>query len=104
VDDPMISAAALDGWRVMLCRGEDGTMLVQVDSPKDKDCDADGAPRCRVYLNDADEPLYENPRLRCCAECGETIREDDSPGVLVHAGEDGHERDADHTPYESEGP
>jgi hypothetical protein len=65
--DATTQSVTLDGWTVMLCRGEDGTMLVQVDSPSTepdhaREHDPDGTPRARIYLNDADEPLYENPR------------------------------------------
>lgn len=53
-----------EGFRIILTRANDGTMLVFIDTPEDTDQDEDGTPRCRVYINDDSEPVYENPALK----------------------------------------
>jgi hypothetical protein len=88
----MSDTTTLDGWTVMLMRGEDGVMLVQIDSPPgasahyDAEHDAEGWPRARIYLNDGDEPLYERPAYQSpdCSVCGGEIL----AGDLRHGDDD----------------
>jgi hypothetical protein len=50
----------LDGLTVSVGRSPlDSVFVVEIGGPDDKDCDDNGAPRMRLYIND--ENTYENP-------------------------------------------
>ena len=50
----------LEGLSVSVGRSPlDGTFVIEIDGPGDEDCDDNGAPRMRLYINE--ENTYENP-------------------------------------------
>lgn len=49
-----------DGLKIEVLRSpKDKVLIIQIDGPKDEDCDPSGEPRVRIYLND--ECIFENP-------------------------------------------